>query len=206
MHYFNQFIFLSAILVLFSVSPLPAQLSMKNSFSGGEYLQIKVKENDVFLGVKEPENWVGDLVRAPDYYSTAMFYQNTKSFRTGGALIRVLVYTKTDENTLADLEFDMNKFKKDNRKAKYSEMEVTHSDYAVFGKLEYVEGKNYEYITYLNPGREFQSGVLVRMELKNRPANKSEWSIYEEIVRSVHLSPIEKEEEYKNKGNNPFRK
>lgn len=170
-------------------------LSKVSGVESGNYLEIKLPESKVYLGVKEPHNWVGDLVKAPDYYAAALFYQNTKSFKSGGALIKVTVYKKIDENTLADIEYDMNKFSKNNQKAKFLPIEVTHSDYAAFGRLAYVERKYYEYVTYLNPGREFEAGILVRMELKNREATPTEWTIYEEIVRSTHLSPIE--EQYK---------
>ncbi|MBX7240771.1 MAG: hypothetical protein K1X92_03410 [Bacteroidia bacterium] len=183
--------FVLCLLLLVSVC-LNAQLSMKSvaTLDQGQYLEIKVPDYKVFLGVKEPSNWVGDMIKAPEYYSVAMFYQNEKSFKSGGAVIKVTVYKKTDENTLADLEYDWKRFKKENSKGKQKDIFIPHSDYASFGKMAYVNKNIYEYITYLNPGREFETGVLVRMEIRNREATKAEWMIYEETVRSIHLAPV----------------
>ncbi len=193
MQYFSQLISQGVFYFLMLVSfQSNAQLSLKSisDLEFGQYLEIKVPDYKVFLGVKEPNDWVGDIIKAPEYYSVAMFYQSEKSFKAGGSVIKVVVYKKTDENTVADLEYDMNQFRKDNHNGKFKDFQITHSDYAAFGRLAFVKNHTYEYVTYLNPGREFETGVLVRMEIGKREATKAEWAIYEETVRSIHLAPV----------------
>lgn len=155
-----------------------------------EYLTIKNWSKRCYLGVLEPENWFGDLVRAKNCNAEAMFYKDERSFQNGGALIKVFLYDKRDENTLADLEYDVNAFMRDYKKAKKQRFEVKHAEYVTFSHLVFVEGETYEYLVYMNPGREFSQGVLVSMQVQEREANKAELSVFDEIVRSVYLLPI----------------
>lgn len=169
-----------------------------------EYLSIKLKEKGVILGVKEPENWMGDLVRAGSYYADAMFYQDEKSFKKGAALIKVIVYEKRDENTIADLGYDTEQFKAENKKAKVENLSISHSEYTAFACLNYIKKEKYEYVCYLNLGREFKVGVLVTMRTLKQKANVVEMQIYDEIIRSIHLSQIE--DLSTNPANSPARK
>jgi hypothetical protein len=156
-----------------------------------EYIILKLKPFKMNLGIKEPENWVGDLVKAGEMYANVLFYQSEKSFKSGGVLIKVIVYTKQDENTLADLDYQIKTFKKEYKNAKIEDFTIKHSEYPCFSNLLFVKKKRYEYITYVNPGREYKAGVLITMRTKKRPANIQEMRIYDEIIRSLHVSPIE---------------
>lgn len=186
----NVFILHIIIVIIWAVCLNSTQLIAQTN-DPEEYLSIKLKEKKVILGVKEPANWVGDLVRAGEFYADALFYKDKKTYQKGAALIKVIVYEKRDENTIADLAYDTQQFKKEYKKVKIEELNFVHSEYVTFSRLLYVKKNKYEYICYLNPGREFSSGILVTMRTLGQKASPLELQIYDEILRSVHLSLIE---------------
>ncbi|WP_196888252.1 hypothetical protein [Aureivirga sp. CE67] len=66
--------------------------------------------------VKEPNNWKGDINNAVKYHSNIVFYKNKKELKNGGAIIQVLDFTKQDEKTNKDLEYDISNYERDYEK------------------------------------------------------------------------------------------
>lgn len=135
--------------------------------------------------VKEPKNWIGDIDNAAKYYSNIIFYESSEKLKEGGALIQVIAYTRHNENTLEDLKYDLETYKNDYPNIQFKEFEVEHEDYECFSKIAYLKDDFYQYITYINPGKEYKNCISIVMNLAKRDANKEEIKAYNKIIESL---------------------
>ncbi|MBI3500442.1 MAG: hypothetical protein HY063_01505 [Bacteroidetes bacterium] len=141
---------------------------------------------DSFLfSIHEPKGWTGDVDNAKNYNSNIIFYQSKEGLKKN-TLIQVLTYKKQDEEVNKDLESDVSNFKEKNHDLKEQTNEVSNKKmYPAFSKLVYVENVFYQYIAYVNPGKEFHNAFSVSMNIAKRTATKEEISAFKEIVSSL---------------------
>jgi hypothetical protein len=155
-------------------APAPDTTTMHITGTGFEY------------SVQEPKRWRGDTERAKDFFSNIVFYENEKSLTAGGALIQVLLFKKQDENTIDDLNHDVNGYKREFPRAKVKEVRYKHKNYVCFAKVVYLQSRFYQYICYINPGKKFQNGFSVAMNVQKRAPTKQELLAFESVIQSLN--------------------
>ena len=126
------------------------------------------------FAVKEPEGWMGDTENAKKYHANVLVYKSKEDVAAGGPLIQVLVFTKTDEKTEQDLEYDVKSYKDKYEKLEQQNLSVKHLSYKCFAKTVFVKNDFYQYIVYVNPGATFKTGLSVAMNVSKRPATSEE--------------------------------
>lgn len=137
--------------------------------------------------VKEPINWISDIDNAANYHSNIIFYKNKKELENGGALIQVLAFTKQDEKTNEDLEYDISTYEKNYEKLKQKDFYVAHKEYKCYPKLVYVKDDFYQYIVYINPGEKYKNGISISMNTSKREAHPEELKAFFAIIESLWM-------------------
>jgi hypothetical protein len=137
------------------------------------------------LGVKEPRGWRGDTEGAGKWGANIVFYRATETLDNASTVIRILVGEKTDENTAADLAYDMKGYRERFPKVQFIDLDVSHPSYPVFGKLFSVAGSFYEYVVYLNPGKGKPFLLSASMNKSVRPATEEQLAAFRDIVASL---------------------
>lgn len=146
---------------------------------------LMVYGDDWSFIVAEPAGWHGDTEKARTYHVNIAFFPAAPSSRAADVTIRVKVNTKTDERIEQDLKADMDGYRKEYPKVRFEELEAKHPKYPTEAKLFFVPGELYEYVAYLNPGKEFPFTLSVAMSKKAAPASDEERAAYEEVLRSI---------------------
>jgi hypothetical protein len=139
------------------------------------------------FGIKEPIGWKGDIANAAKYKSNIVFYLNESELANGGALIQAYAFSKHDENTIEDLNHDVSSYRKDYPKLKEQNLKTHHKYYKTFSKLVYLDTEFFQYITYINPGKDFHNGISVAMNIIKRPATNKELTAYKYVVSSLKM-------------------
>jgi len=148
--------------------------------------RLIVYGKDFAFIVKEPDGWRGDTgARASKYHVNVVFLSDGKASRKQDVTIRVSVNTKTDENTVEDLNYDMQQYKKEFPAAQFSDLDMTHPEYKTFARTVFVPNVFWEYVAYLNPGPGKPRIFSVAMSKKDLPASDGELKAYKAILNSV---------------------
>ena len=137
------------------------------------------------FGVKEPKGWVGDIQNSSKFHANIIFYKKSKTAENAKALIRILVAGKADENTKADLEYDMEGYKSKYSKVKFKDIDISHPTYKTFPKLFFVPNTFFEYVVYINPGKGIPQLYSVSMNKQKEEATKEELEAFRNIVSSI---------------------
>jgi hypothetical protein len=137
------------------------------------------------FGVKEPDGWQGDTDKVASRYQVNVVFLPPSESQHNDVTIRVRVNEKEDENTIEDLNYDMNQYKRDFPMAQFADLNITHSEYKTFARTVFVPGKFYEYVAYLNPGPGKKFIFSVAMSKKNEPATEAEMMAYKSVLGSV---------------------
>jgi hypothetical protein len=169
---FIAFIYLHSLLLLFS----PQDTTLNNLIVYGEHFKF---------GVEEPKGWIGDTQNAAELSSNIVFYQNIAQLKDADGVIRIRVNEKVDENTKEDLEYDMKSYQKEYPKIKFKKFRVSHEQYQCFPMLFYIQGKFYEYVTYINPGKDTKFTLSVSMNKPKNEASEQELKAYLFVVSSL---------------------
>jgi hypothetical protein len=124
--------------VLFIAEALSAQSPPKTD-------NLIVYGKDFAFRVKEPDGWHGDTEDiAKEYHVNVIFLPSQEESLKNDVTIRVSVNKKQDENTIEDLNYDMEQYKKQFPTAQFSDLHVAHSDYRTFAKT--VFGKTIQFL------------------------------------------------------------
>ena len=146
-----------------------------------------VYDENFSFSVKEPANWIGDIEIAAKYYSNIVFYKNKNELNNGGALVQILVFTKQDEETNKDLDYDISKYEKAYENLKQKDINLNHEEYKCYSKLVFKENDFYQYIVYINPGKKYTKGLSVSMNISKRAANEEEFKAFYSIIKSLWM-------------------
>ena len=144
--------------------------------------------DDFLFGVKEPNGWHGDTDSAADYSANIIFTRSGQDSASPYGVIRVCVVDKMDENTAEDLAYDMKEYKTKYAGIMFSDLAVEHAKYQCFSKIFFIEKDFYEYVTYINPGKEFTYELSVSLSKKGVKASEEELSAYKAVVSSLLCS------------------
>lgn|SRR6266404_2331727 len=137
------------------------------------------------FAVKEPAGWTGDTEHAARFGANIVFHRSSETIDNAGALIRVRLGSKADEDTAADLKDDMDGYRKQYPKVEFHTIGVSHPKYPVFSKLFVVPGGFYEYVVYLNPGRTVPYLFSVSMNKQKNRATPDEFAAFQRVVASI---------------------
>jgi len=137
------------------------------------------------FAVKEPEGWHGDTDKIAAKYQVNVVFQSPMEPAAGDVTIRVRVNSKVDENTIEDLNYDMDGYKKQFSNVQFSNLSVVHPQYETFARTVFIPKKFYEYVAYLNPGPGKRVVLSVAMSKKGDPANDGEMKAFETVLKSV---------------------
>jgi hypothetical protein len=137
------------------------------------------------FGVGEPQGWHGDTDKiASKYHVNVVFLPPEESVKND-VTIRVRVNHKVDENTIEDLNYDMQGYKKSFPDAQFSDLNIAHAEYKTFARTVFVPNRFYEYVAYVNPGPEKPYVFSVAMSKKTGPATEAELKAYDAVLKSV---------------------
>jgi hypothetical protein len=166
-------------LVLTSVAALAAQENPKLD-------RLIVYGKDFAFSVKEPAGWHGDTAElARKYDVNVVFVPSTEDSVKHNVTIRVRVNDKEDENTIEDLNYDMQQYKKEFPQARFQSLAVNHPEYKTFAKVVYVTDHFFEYVAYLNPGSGKPIIFSVAMSKQKAPATSGELEAHASVLKSV---------------------
>lgn len=162
--------------MIFSLSTISGQnqkFRITNSCDGFSY------------SFNKPNNWVIDSINAAQYLADSAIYKSKKDYDNGGPLIQILAFKKKDENTIEDLNFDIQSYVERYESLKQKDLNINHSSYKTFGKQVYVEGNFYQYILYINPGKEYKFGISIALNINKTELENEDLEIFKTIVKSV---------------------
>jgi hypothetical protein len=174
-------------------NPICGALAMILAVCGGLGAQSKPKNDrlivygkDFSFGVKEPDSWRGDTGEiANKYQVNVIFLPSQEESLKRDVTIRVRVSKKVDENTIEDLNYDMQQYKKKYPTAQFKELNVVHPEYRTFARNVFVPDQFYEYVAYLNPGPGKPLIFAVAMSKMNAPATDAELTAYKSVLESM---------------------
>jgi hypothetical protein len=139
------------------------------------------------FGVKEPVGWKSDTNNAARLGGNVVFYPAGETLDRPGALITVRVNGKTDENTEGDLQADMDGYRQEYANVAFEDLAVTHPSYRTFPKLFFIQGEFFEYVVYVNPGKDVPFLLSVSMNKQKTRATRAELQALQEVVRTLHF-------------------
>lgn len=112
-------------------------------FHGIDALAAEKLDNLIIYGdnfmvsAKEPTGWKGDSTNASVFHVNLVFYRNNENVQNAKTVIRILIANKTDENTIEDLKYDMEGYRKQFPKVQFKDISVKHPEYKTYPKLFY---------------------------------------------------------------------
>src|SRR5882672_5218264 len=138
--------------------------------------------------VAEPPKWKGDIQSAAQWGANIIFYpQGESPSAPGTVVIRIGVFSKTDEDTSKDLEADMNQYRSKYPKVAFKDIDGIKAQYKAWPRLFYLPKTFYEYVTYLNPGPEHRKLISISMNKSGTPATADELHAYQAVIQSFLL-------------------
>ena len=142
--------------------------------------------NDWVFSVKEPSGWIGTTEGAEKLPSNVYFYPDPPNDMEARPLIYIQLTDKLEENMGKVIKEDMRIFKKNHKNTKFKEIAVNHENYNTAAKVFTVYGEFYEYVTFLNPGKEIKYQMAIIMRVYKREANDKELGAYKAVIASIH--------------------
>lgn len=169
---------LNFILILFI-------FSQSQTIGQNKKFRITNSCDEFSFSFEKPNEWVLDSINTAQYLAHSAIYKSKKDYDNGGSLIQIFAFKKQDENTIEDLNYDINSYKEKYVNLKQKDLNINHTSYAIFSKEVYVNSEFHQYIVYLNPGKEFKFGVSVALNINNTELSNEDLEIFKNIVKSV---------------------
>jgi hypothetical protein len=169
---------LCAIALLWAVS---------TSFAQQKTDELLVYGDNFMFSVKEPPGWHGDTTNAEKFQSNAVLHEGGQPTDSTFGLIRISVNDKVDENTLADLKSDMRDYKAQYPTVQFKAIIAKNPSYSCLARVFYVPGKFYEYVAYVNPGRQKPLLFSVSMNTGKAEATAKELEAFGSAIQSLTL-------------------
>ena len=135
--------------------------------------------------VEEPAGWHGDTETAPKFQVNVVFYPGSPESRTDDVTIRVRVGKKHDENIAEDLKADMDGYRREYPKVEFENLPISHLTYPTVASVFFWKDHFFEYVAYLNPGKEFPYILSVAMSKANSRASREELAAFDKVLQSI---------------------
>lgn len=152
---------------------------------------LVVYSPDFMFSVKEPEGWTADIENAPKLSAGVVFYRAGETFERHTVLIAIRISRKVDENTAQDLAHDMEQYRALYPDVAFRPLDLSHPTYRSFAKLFAIKNSSYEYLCYVNAGKDWPYLFTAAMGKKKAAADQAELEAYRRIVRSLEWLPME---------------
>jgi len=166
------------VLILLVAASAAAQSSQKLN-------NLLVYGDGFAFGVKEPDGWQGDTGEIAARYHVNVVFQSPDEPPQSDVTIRVRINKKVDENTIEDLNYDMDGYKQKFPNVQFGDLNLAHAEYKTFAKIFFIPNQFYEYVAYLNPGPGKRFILSVAMSKKGAPTTESELKAYETVLKSI---------------------
>jgi len=150
---------------------------------------LVVFSDDFMFSVKEPSGWTADMENAPKLSAGVVFYRNKETFEKRTTTISIRITKKVDEDTVKDLEHDMEQFRTLYPDVEFLPLKASRKGYTTFAKLFAIKNSSYHYICYVNPGKGVPFLLVVFMEKEKKKADEKELKAYREVVRTLDWLP-----------------
>jgi hypothetical protein len=159
-------------------APPPSALSPKLD-------RLLVHGEGFVFGVKEPAGWQGDTGKAELYQANILFHRPATDPGKPEGVIRVRVSSKENENTEADLEADMDGYRRQFPRVQFPSLTAAHPSYRALAREFTVPGKFHEYVAYVNPGPRFHYLFSVALNTGSAPATEAELAALRDVIGSL---------------------
>jgi hypothetical protein len=134
----------------------------------------------------EPVDWIADTDKiAREYQVNVIFIPKSKESRKHEVTIRVRLNEKTDEDPNADMKADVDGYKKQYPKTEFTPLAFNHPTMKTCAKLFAEPGKFYEYVSYLNPGKQYHTMFSVSMSKSKEAATPDEIAAFQHVLQSL---------------------
>jgi hypothetical protein len=136
--------------------------------------------------LQEPPGWFVDTTIAREFGADVIVYPVAGDPHSSGTpVIRVVVMKKTSEDTGADLNNYVNRYRTQYRNSESRKNTATHPRYRTYGKRFCAPAKFCEYVTYLNPGPGSRQLLSVTLTSLGHPATPTTLAAYQHVVASL---------------------
>ena len=125
------------------------------------------------------------LFNITQYLVHSAIFKSKNDYKNGAPLIQILVFKKQDENTIEDLNFDVNSYFEKYENFKQKDLIIHHSLCDTFCKEVYVKDSFYQYIVYLNPEKEFE--ISATLNTSKTELGNEDLEIFKDLVKSISV-------------------
>jgi hypothetical protein len=145
-----------------------------------------VTGTDFKFSVKTPEGWIGENKNSTKYFAHIIYFRTPLDTINGNALIRIYCSEKVTNDVREDLTYTSNNYKAEIPELKEKDFEVYHIEYKCYSKMFYLENNLYDYMVFIDPGKEFKHKISIDMML-TKPATIDELFAFREIAVSIKM-------------------
>jgi hypothetical protein len=136
----------------------------------------------------EPDGWDANTdAAAREYQSNVVFFPRDPESRKNEVNIRVRLNKKTTEDPEEDMLADVQGYKKQYPETKFQPLTIRHPECKTSAKLFYTPGDYYEYVAYVNPGKQHSLMFSITMSKSRKEATPQELAAYEHVLQSLRL-------------------
>ncbi|MDH4164451.1 MAG: hypothetical protein OEW15_17445 [Nitrospirota bacterium] len=146
---------------------------------------LVVFSDDLIFSVKEPEGWTGDIENAPKLSAGVVLYRSSETIEKHTTLIAIRISRKVDENTAEDLAHDMQQYRSLYPDVEFLTLKTPHPSYRTYAKLFAIKNSSYQYVSYVNPGRESPYLFIVTMGSLKKKAAEADLKAFQQIVGTL---------------------
>lgn len=146
-----------------------------------------VNTEQLSFAVREPSDWRGDTVAASKYDASIVFFPSNELSKSADVTIRIRLIRKVDEHVANLLAAGMDGYRKKYSDIQFADLMIDHPTYATYSKLCFVPRRFYDYVTYINPGKDAPYVLSVELSVAKRPANEYERTALDSVARTLRV-------------------
>jgi hypothetical protein len=136
--------------------------------------------------LREPTGWFVDTTIAREFGADVIVYPVASDPRSSSTpVIRVVVMKKTSEDTGADLNQYVDRYRTQYRNVESRKSAAAHPRYRAYGRQLCAPAKFCEYVTYLNPGPDSSLLLSITLNSPGHPATSTALTAYRNVVASL---------------------
>jgi hypothetical protein len=138
--------------------------------------------------VLEPQGWHVDIEEiAQKNGVNAIFLPESEESKKSDVTIRIRVNNKVDEDIQTDLSADMDGYKEKYSDVRFEDLSVPHTEYRMVAKLFWAPESFYEYVVYLNPGKDVPLVFSFAMSKEGKRASVAELAAFAKVLESFQF-------------------
>ena len=151
---------------------------------------VVVRGDGVAFGVRPPPAWRADRGHASRFGAHVLFYQNRHALKGNATLILVRLNRNATSDPGAELQRDMEDYRKRFAEVAFRDLEVSHPEYRCVAKEFTVEKLFHEYVTYVSPGARRPERFAAALDTE-AAASPAELEAYRAVIGSLVLLSAE---------------